>query len=98
MISWCSLCHGFVSFVLNVLFIEVPFTRPTLCRVIRALAGGVAAGVFGMGAVVLGNALEVWRVPISWTPVLLTLFYPGLSISVSPIYLATTVLVRDSVA
>ncbi len=67
----------------------VYFTRPSLRRVTGALAGGAVAGFFGMGAVVLGNALAVWRVPISWTPVFVSLFYLGLAISVSPIYLVT---------
>ena len=31
----------------------------------------------------------LWRVPISWTPLFLTLFYLGLAISVTPIYLVT---------
>ncbi len=74
---------------LAALVAAVYFTRPTLRRVMGALAGGAAAGVFGMGAIVIGNVFEVWRVPISWTPVFLTLFYLGLSISVSPIYLVT---------
>jgi hypothetical protein len=43
----------------------------------------------GMGAIVLGNTLGVWRVPIFWTPYFLGLFYVGLSISVTPIYLVT---------
>jgi hypothetical protein len=43
----------------------------------------------GMGAIVLGNTLGLWRVPIVWTPYFLALFYLGLSISVTPIYLVT---------
>jgi hypothetical protein len=42
-----------------------------------------------MGAIVVGNAVELWRVPIVWTPYFLTLFYLGLAISVTPIYLVT---------
>jgi hypothetical protein len=42
-----------------------------------------------MGAIVLGNALGLWRVPIFWTPYFLTLFYLALAISVTPIYLIT---------
>jgi hypothetical protein len=67
----------------------VYFTRATLRRVVGALAGGAAAGFMGMGAIVLGNTLGLWRVPIFWTPYFLTLFYVGLSISVTPIYLVT---------
>lgn len=54
-----------------------------------ALAGGAVAGLFGMGAIVIGNISGVWQVPISWTPGFLTLFYLGLAVSVSPIYLVT---------
>jgi len=67
----------------------VYFTRAPVRRVMGALAGGAAAGCFGMGAIVLGNALGVWRVPLSVTPGMLVLFYLGLAISLSPIYLVT---------
>jgi hypothetical protein len=67
----------------------VYFTRPTSRRVVGALAGGAVVGFFGIGAIVLGNALGLWRVPITWTPYFLGLFYLGLAISVTPIYLVT---------
>jgi hypothetical protein len=76
------------------LVVVVYFTRATLRRVLGALAGGAAVGCFGLGAVVLGNALGLWRVPIFWTPVFLALFYIGLVISVTPIYLVTWRLAR----
>jgi hypothetical protein len=47
-----------------------------------------------MGAIVVGNALGLWRVPIVRTPIFLTLFYLGLVISVMPIYLVTWRLAR----
>ena len=72
----------------------VYFTRATARRIVGALAGGVAAACFGLGAIVLGNALGLWRVPIARTPYFLALFYLGLSISVTPIYLVTWRLVR----
>ena len=65
------------------------FTRATWRRLVGALAGGAAIGFLGMGAIVLGNTLGLWRVPIFWTPYFLSLFYLGLSISVTPIYLVT---------
>jgi hypothetical protein len=65
------------------------FTRATSRRVVGALAGGVVVGFMGMGAIVCGNTLGLWRVPIFWTPYFLALFYLGLSISVTPIYLVT---------
>lgn len=67
----------------------VYFTRATSRRVAGAFAGGAAVGCFGMGAIVLGNVLGLWRVPISWRPYFLALFYLGLAISVTPIYLVT---------
>ena len=72
----------------------VYFTRPTWRRVMGALSGGAAVGCFGMSAIVLGNALGLWRVPIFWTPYFVALFYLGLAISVTPIYLVTWRLAR----
>jgi hypothetical protein len=72
----------------------VYFTRATSRRILGAFAGGAAVGCFGMGAIVIGNALELWRVPITWTPYFLILFYLGLAISVTPIYLVTWRLAR----
>jgi hypothetical protein len=48
----------------------------------------------GLGAIALGNALGLWRVPIARTPYFLTLFSLGLAISCSPIYLITWRLAR----
>jgi hypothetical protein len=76
------------------LVIVVYFARPTSRRVVGALAGGAAVGCFGLGAIVLGNVLGLWRVPIYWTPSFLALFYLGFVISVSPIYLITWRLAR----
>jgi hypothetical protein len=71
------------------LLIVVYFTRATSRRIVAALAGGATVGLFGMGAIVLGNKLGLWRVPLVWTPYFLMLFFLGLSISVTPIYLIT---------
>ena len=72
----------------------VYFTRPTWRRIAGALAGGAAVGCFGMGAIIMGNALALWRVPIFWNPSFVALFYLGLAISVTPIYLVTWRLAR----
>jgi len=76
------------------LIIVTWFTRATARRIAGALAGGAAVGLFGMGAIVLGNKLALWRVPIFWTPQFLPLFYLALVISVTPIYLVTWRLAR----
>jgi hypothetical protein len=70
------------------------FTRATARRVIGALGGAAAAGLFGMGAIALGEGLGWWHVPNVWTSYLLTLLYFGLSVSLTPIYLVTWRLVR----
>ena len=50
--------------------------------------------VLGLGAIALCEALGWWRVPFASTPYFLPLFYLGLSISLTPIYLVTWRLVR----
>jgi hypothetical protein len=65
------------------------FTRAPLRRVMGALAGGAAAGCLGLGAIVLGEALGVWRIFLASTPGGLVLFYLGFAVSCSPIYLVT---------
>ncbi len=70
------------------------FTRATARRVIGAAVGGAAAGLLGLGAISLCEALGWWRVPFASTPYFLPLFYLGLSISLTPIYLVTWRLAR----
>jgi hypothetical protein len=65
------------------------FTRATARRVVGALVGGAAAGLLGLGAIALCEALGWWRVPFASTPYFLPLFYLGLSISLTPVYLIT---------
>ena len=80
---------------LAALLIVVYFTRATARRIVGAFAGGAVVGCFGIGAIVLGNVFQLWRVPIFWTPwYFVPLFYLGLAISVTPIYLVTWRLAR----
>jgi hypothetical protein len=65
------------------------FTRAPWRRVVGALAGGAAAGLWGMGAVIAGEALGVWRDFLPSAHGLWALFYLGFAISLTPIYLIT---------
>jgi hypothetical protein len=67
----------------------VYFTRATARRVMGALAGGAAAGLLALGAIALCEALGWWRVPFASPPYFLPLFYLGVLISLTPIYLVT---------
>ena len=70
------------------------FTRATAQRVLGAMAGGAAAGLFGVGAIALCESLGWWWVPYAPTPYFLALFYLGASISLMPIYPVTWRLAR----
>ena len=65
------------------------FTRAPASRVLGALAGGAAAGCWGLGAIALGETIGVWRGFLPSTHGMWLLFYLGLAISLSPIYLIT---------
>jgi hypothetical protein len=70
------------------------FTRATARRIVGALLGGASGGLLGLGAIALCKALGWWQIPFSSTPFFLPLFYAGLAISLTPIYLVTWRLVR----
>lgn len=70
------------------------FTRATGRRVVAALVGGAAAGLLGMGFVALGESMSWWHIPFASTRSFLPLFYVGLAISLTPIYLVTWRLAR----
>jgi hypothetical protein len=67
----------------------VYFTRATARRVMGALVGGASAGLLALGAIALCEAVGWWRVPFASTPYFVPLFYLGLLISLTPIYLVT---------
>ncbi len=75
-------------------FAVVYFTRPTWRRILGAVVGGAVVGVFGMGAILAGNSTEMWTVPINRSALFISLFYIGLSVSVTPIYLVTWQIAR----
>ena len=70
------------------------FTRSTLRRFIGAFAGGLAASLFGLGALVLFERVGLWHVPFDGSPYFLPLLYIGLAVSVMPLYLITWRLAR----
>jgi len=74
--------------------VVIYFTRATARRVVGALIGGAAAGLVGLGAIALCEALAWWQIPSSSTPFFLPLFYLGLAISLTPIYPVTWRLAR----
>jgi len=69
-------------------------TRATARRFVGALVGGAAAGLLGMGAIALSEALGWWHIPFDSTLSFRLLFYVGLAISLTPIYLVTWRLAR----
>ena len=69
-------------------------TRATVRRVVGAFIGGAVAGLLGMGAISLGEAMGWWHIPFASTASFLPLFYVGLAISLTPIYLVTWRLAR----
>ena len=71
------------------LVLVIYFTRATARRVMGAMAGGAAAGLFGVGAIALCESLGWWWVSYASTPYFLALFYLGASISLMPIYPVT---------
>jgi hypothetical protein len=84
----------FICAYLVVLVAVIYFTRASARRVIGAMAGGAAAGLIGIGAIALCEALGWWWVPFASTPSFLMLFYVGLAISLTPIYPVTWRLAR----
>jgi hypothetical protein len=76
------------------LLVVIYFTRAMARRIVGAFAGAAAVGFMGIGAIILGNRLGLWRVPIFWIPSFLTLFYLGFVVSAAPIYLVTWRLAR----
>ena len=74
--------------------VVIYFTLASARRVAGALVGGAAAGLLGMGAIALGEALGWWHIPFASTPSFLPLFYVGLAISLTPVYLVTWRLAR----
>ncbi len=65
------------------------FTRATSRRLAGALAGGAVAGCWGLGAIIAGEAIGLWRDFLPPGHRVWVLFYFGLAVSLSPLYLIT---------
>lgn len=70
------------------------FTRATVRRLLGALVGGAAGALLGLGAIAVCEALGWWQIPSASTRYFLPLFFVGLAISLTPIYLVTWRLAR----
>ncbi|HMF58201.1 MAG TPA: hypothetical protein VK619_17795 [Pyrinomonadaceae bacterium] len=71
------------------LVVVIYFTRATARRVVGALAGGAAVGLMALGAIKLCETLGWWKIPFASTPYFAFIFYVGVAITCSPIYLVT---------
>lgn len=71
------------------LVVVIYFTRATARRVTGALVGGAAAGLLVLGSIELCEALGWWKIPFDSTPYFGFIFYVGVAITCSPIYLVT---------
>ena len=71
------------------LCLVIYFTRATLRRVVGALVGGAVVAFLALRIIALCEALGWWHIPFLATASFLPLFYLGLAISLTPIYLIT---------
>jgi hypothetical protein len=71
------------------LVIVIYFTRATARRITGALVGGAVVGFMALGSITLCEFLGWWKIPFASTPYFAFIFYVGLSITCSPIYLVT---------
>lgn len=76
------------------LVVVIYFTRATVWRVIAAILGGAAAGLFSMCAIALCEELGWWHIPFEPTFYFVPMFYVCVSITLMPIYLVTWRLAR----
>jgi hypothetical protein len=70
------------------LVIVIYFTRATARRVAGALIGGAVVGLMALGAISLCETLG-WKIPFAPTPFFAYIFYFGVAITCSPIYIIT---------
>lgn len=71
------------------LVIVIYFTRATARRVVGALVGGATVGLMALGSITVCEALGWWKIPFASTPYFAFIFYVGVAITCSPIYIIT---------
>jgi len=69
--------------------IAIYFTRATTRRIVGSLVGAAVAGLVAMGIIASCEALKWWHIPYAPTLFFAILFYFGLSVTLTPIYLIT---------
>ena len=65
------------------------FTRATVRRLVKALVGGAVVSLLALKIIALCEALGWWHIPFASTPYFVPVFFVGLAISLTPIYLVT---------
>jgi hypothetical protein len=71
------------------LAVVIYFTRATARRIVGALIGGAVAALLALGSITLCETLGWWQIPFASTPYFVLVFYVGVAITCSPIYLVT---------
>jgi hypothetical protein len=71
------------------LVIVIYFTRAAARRVVGALVGGAGVGLMALGAITVCEALGWWKISFASTPYFAFIFYSGVAITCSPIYIIT---------
>jgi hypothetical protein len=78
-----------ISLYAVALVVVIYFTRAMARRVTGALVGGAAVALMALGAITLCEKLGWWKIPFASTPYFALIFYVGVAITCSPIYLVT---------
>jgi hypothetical protein len=71
------------------LVVVIYFARASARRVVGALVGGAAVGLMALESITLCEALGWWKIPFASTPYFALIFYVGVAITCSPIYIVT---------
>ena len=72
--------YAFSALYLVLLIAVIVFARPTVRRIVGAMAGAACDGVVLLGIVVLGERAGWWHMAIPWEPYFLTLTLLGMAL------------------